>query len=254
MRPMSVHAVGLALVAALAGAPARAETTLCTPIAALPTTIAAPGIYCLTSDFDLNMAAGDAILIAANNVVIDLNGHKIGNLAAGPGTFAQGITAEDRQNITIRNGTLRGFMRAIAIEGTAPFTTSQGHLVEDIRADRNTLIGILVRGRGCLIRRNRAMLTGGSTAVSDRAATRAIEAQGPSNRVLDNDVITVVPQASGAAFGILLQESTDALVVDNRITRTSQAIHFNASTGKYRDNLASGGGPYTGGTDAGNNH
>src|SRR5262245_56705651 len=95
--------------------PARAGTTMCTPITSLFATLTVQGIYCLTSDFSLNMAVGVAIAIDTNNVTIDLNGHKIGNLAAGPGTSAVGIVANRRQNITVRNGTVRGFQKAIVI-------------------------------------------------------------------------------------------------------------------------------------------
>src|SRR5262245_13223909 len=56
------------------GVSAQAETTLCTPITSLPATITVQGIYCLTSDFSVNMATGSAVTIDTNNVVIDLNG------------------------------------------------------------------------------------------------------------------------------------------------------------------------------------
>src|SRR5262249_35868406 len=87
---------------------AWAETVACTAITP-PATITAEGIYCLIQDFTLNMASGNAIDIQANNVELDLNSHKLGNLAAGPGTTARGIHALDRKNITIKNGSIRGF-------------------------------------------------------------------------------------------------------------------------------------------------
>src|SRR6185436_5060329 len=126
----------LTVALALAAGAARAETTLCTPINSLPTSITTQGIYCLNSDFALNLGAGAAISIETNNVVIDLNGHKIGNLAAGTGTFANGIYGFQRQNVTIRNGTLRGFRYGIVLLDDPPFTTSQGHLIEDVRFDQ----------------------------------------------------------------------------------------------------------------------
>src|SRR5262245_57018630 len=102
------HAL-IALAGLALAAPAHAETTQCTAITSVPYTITVPGIYCLIADLEYPSASGDAITIEANNVVIDLNGHKIGNLAAGLGTTAVGISAARRQNITIKNGTLRGF-------------------------------------------------------------------------------------------------------------------------------------------------
>src|SRR5450759_953036 len=115
-------------------APAQAETMNCTPSTALPAVITVQGIYCFTADLATAMTSGNAIDIQTSNVVLDLNGFKLGGLAAGPGTSAFGIHAFDRQNITIRNGTIRGFRQAIVLDDSG---TSEGHLVEDIRADHN---------------------------------------------------------------------------------------------------------------------
>src|SRR5262245_11038597 len=71
----------------------HAETTQCTVISSLSTTITVQGIYCLTSDFYLFLVSGHAITINTNNVVIDLNGHKIGNLGVGIGILVVGIYA-----------------------------------------------------------------------------------------------------------------------------------------------------------------
>jgi len=90
------------------------------------------------------MTTGNAITINVNNVVIDLNSRKLGRGSAGAGTLATGIYAYQRKNITIKNGTVRGFYRGIRCMNESPFTTSQGHVVEDVRADMNTYIGILL--------------------------------------------------------------------------------------------------------------
>src|SRR6266571_814513 len=91
-------------------APARAETVNCTAITSLPAVITVQGIYCFTGDLATGITSGNAIDIQTNNVVLDLNGFKLGGLAAGPGTQASGIHAFDRQNLTIKNGTVRGFL------------------------------------------------------------------------------------------------------------------------------------------------
>ena len=97
---------------------AGAETTNCTAITSLPYTITTQGIYCLTSDLSTGMTTGNAIEIDTNNVVIDLNGHKLGGLAAGPSTRAIGIIAFNRKNITIRNSTVRGCSSGIVLTDT----------------------------------------------------------------------------------------------------------------------------------------
>ena len=148
------------ITAVLPLASVHAETVNCTPITALPAVITVQGIYCFKGDLTTAMTSGNAIDIQTNNVVLDLNGFKLGGLAAGLGTSAVGIHADNRQNITIKNGTVRGFFQGILLGGGGP---SQGHVVEDIRADQNTLEGIQVQGAGNIVRNNQVVATGGST-------------------------------------------------------------------------------------------
>jgi hypothetical protein len=143
--------------------PAQAETVNCTPITAVPFTIPAAGTWCLAQDVNATLASGKAITIAANNVVLDLNGHRLANVAAGPGTEASGVYAFQRTNITIRNGTVRGFKYGILLDDSSPYTTSQAHVIEDLRADQNTWIGIWAAGRGNIIRNTLVVATGGLT-------------------------------------------------------------------------------------------
>ena len=124
---------------------ARAETVNCTAITTIPTVISVQGVYCFTANLATSINTGIAIDIQTNNVVLDLNGFKLGGLSAGFGTAAHGIHALDRQNITIKNGTVRGFLKGIFLENVSQ---SQGHVVEAVRADQNTLVGIEVDGAG----------------------------------------------------------------------------------------------------------
>jgi hypothetical protein len=256
----------------------QAETTECTVITSLPYTITTQGIYCLTSDLSTGMGTGNAITIATNNVVIDLNGHKLGGLAAGPGTGARGIYANQRKNITIRNGTIRGFMEGIWLSDGSPYTTSQGHLIEDIRANMNTSTGIHVDGQGNIIRNNQVVSTSGSTGAI------GIMTVGPGARVLNNDVIETKEQTintsawgvlvhsgpgsvvennrignsslgPGASCGIYIYFPGNVLVSDNRVTNMKNGVSYiSSATGKYHDNLTSGvTTPFSGGTDAGGN-
>ena len=141
----------------------QAETTNCTAITSVPYTITAPGIYCLTGNLETAMTRGHAITIDTNNVVIDLNGRKLGGGSAGPGTGAYGIYSMQRKNITIKNGTIRGFKIGVFLGDSSPYTTSQGHIIEDIRADMNTYVGFWVDGRGNIIRNNQVVDTGQSS-------------------------------------------------------------------------------------------
>ncbi len=249
----------VALLAALAllgpAAPAKAETINCTPINAVPAVITLPGNYCLTHALVTSMTSGYAIDIQANNVVIDFNGFRLGGLGAGPGTDAMGIHALNRQNITVRNGTIRGFLLAILIESSGG---SQGHLIEDVRADLHTVGGIQVQGTGSIIRNNQVVAVGGSTRVlGPDVYITGVVVVGNGNRVINNDVITIMPTGGRPSAGVVVYNGSDGLVLNNRITNAGDyGIVFGiAGTGKYRDNLTSAvTTPYTGGTDAGNNN
>jgi len=266
----------------LFSATTQAETTECTVINSLPYVISTQGIYCLKGHLATGMASGNAITINTNNVVIDLNGYKLGDLEAGTGTFAYGIYAYQRQNITLRNGTVRGFFKGIYLGDTGGYTTSQAHLVEGIRADMNTYIGIDVRGRGNIIRNNQVVDTGGKTP-DDYAF--GIVIYGPGNRVINNDVTetvaggsndalgiyfisadgaigennrvgnTAIP-SSGISYGIGINSSSNVLITDSRLTTLDYGIYyFTGSAGKYRDNLTTGCTiPFTGGTDVSGNN
>jgi hypothetical protein len=215
--------------------------------------ITTPGVYCLTKALVTNITVGFAIDVQANNVVIDLNGHRLGGLGAGTGTNAIGISSLDHQNITVRNGTIRGFYTAIILSGAA----SRGHVVEDIRADLNTRGGILVAGSGSIIRNNTVVATGGTTIIGG-PGTRlyGIITSGDGHRVLNNDVGTFVLGGVEASIGVSFSGGPGNLAAGNRITDADYGVVYQGgATGKYRDNITLGvTTPYTGGSDAGNNN
>ena len=134
---------------------------------------------------------------------------------------------------------------------------SQGHVVEDIRADQNTWIGFQIDGSGNIVRNNQVVATGGTTCCGANVGAYGILVAGAGSRVLNNDVIHTVKQGGGTAYAIFLLGATGGLVVNNRITEADRGIYYpGSSTGKYRDNLTFGvTTPFSGtGTDAGNNN
>jgi hypothetical protein len=251
-RPFVIGSLLTVLFAA--ATPTTAETVNCTAINSIPAIITVPGIYCLTRDLTTAIATGSAIDIQTNNVVIDLNGHRLGGGAAGLGTGAFGIHANNpRLNITVKNGTVRGFLGGIVLEG------GTGHLIEDILADGNTAYGIILVGARSVIRRNRVISTGGTTfQTGPGTGTAGIAVfDGADVRVVDNDIAFVTRGATAVAVGIGFDGGANNLAIDNRVTTvTDFGIQFvNGGTGKYRDNLtASVPTAYSGGTDAGNNN
>jgi len=194
--------LSLALAAAIFTSTARAETINCTEITAIPMAITVQGVYCLKGNLATSLATSSMIDIQTNNVTIDLNGFKLGGLAAGAGTISTGIHALNRKNITIRNGSIRGFRLGIFFNQTVA-NASSGHLIEDMLLDGNRIFGISVRGSGMIVRRNRVVNTGSSSI-------------GPN------------------AFGIDISSARNSVVADNLISGTSETgdahgIHIGAS-------------------------
>ena len=254
---------------------------LCIPILSVPYTITAQGAYCLVQNLSTPVATGNAITINSDFVVLDMKGFKIGGGAAGPGTLTNGVYARDRKNVTIKNGNLRGFFRAVFLEDdSGSFTASQGHLVLRVRADENTYAGLHVQGRGNVLRANQVVTTGGSTVFGADGDAYGIRTDGGAVRVLDNDVTDTRPMGAGSAFAVSVDTAAGAvveknriassapvasygvraagganvLVIGNRVSGTSFGVFYGGATGKFRDNLTAGvATPYSGGTDAGNN-
>jgi hypothetical protein len=201
-----------AVVVAMAGGAgaARAETTECTVITSVPMDILTQGVYCLKGNLETSLTGGSAIYVNVNNVIIDFNGYKLGNLAAGPGTGMIGVYAPNIQNLTVRNGTIRGFRLGISTPAGSGWT------IEDMIIDRCTQAGIsLFATTNATVRRNRVLNTGGSTLP---AGATGIGIDGAGARVMDNDVSnTFMGGAATGAIGIFLQSAT-AVLDGNRVT------------------------------------
>lgn len=178
-------------------APAHAETSrTCTGfIDSVPTVLTTQGTWCLRRDVSTGVTSGNAIEIATNNVTIDCNGFKIGGLAGGDASLAQGIYAHNHKNITIRNCSIRGFRIGIHLAGhSGTMARSTGHLVENNHIDNSLKEGIRIYpSRGTLIRGNRILDTGG--AADDGALFRpeGIYAQAD---VVDNVIVGVFGTSS----------------------------------------------------------
>jgi hypothetical protein len=228
---------------------AHGETTSASgaeEIAALPATITQPGTYYLSQNLQVNINTGyhvPALLINASDVTVDLNGHTITNVGAAPDGWSRGITANDRHNITIRNGTLIGFHMGILFESTPldDSSKSSGHLIENIYVTNCNFAGVAITGGHSIVRRCRFNKIGGNSVRNDFWPT-AVAVFGPNHRVLDCDVGQVIVNAwGGGTTGILCAFSTDTILEGNRITQVTHAISYRPGTAglfKYRDTLS----------------
>ena len=233
----------------------QAETVGCTVVGPLPTTIDNPGIYCLKSHRTINTPLTfAAITINANNVVLDLNGFRLRGRGA-PDSHDIGILCDNCSNVTVKNGTIQGFDTGIRL-GASLSPTPSVNLIEDIRAFRNTRLGIAAVGHGVFVRNNHVVETGGTTVGPEAIG---INVQGTGIRVLNNDIVSVrQPNGVGRGIDIItgsgFSEPPDNLAINNRITNADEGIRYFESAGKFRDNMTSSVTiPYMGGTNASNN-
>ncbi len=245
--------------------PARAETVNCTEIASVPLIISVQGVYCLKKNLATSLASGSMIDIRTNNVTIDFNGFKLGGQAAGVNTTAYGVSAQDRRNITLRNGSILGFARAISLLGSPP-SNSSGHVVEDMLLDANRANALAVVGTGVVIRRNQIVNTAGpvvtevivdlqSGVVEDNviAETRASIYYATALEVTSSDDVTVRRNFISNTFstfqpsiGIRVGSSSRVIVSDNEISTvtssdsTGHGISASSSTVYCRNNAIIG--------------
>jgi hypothetical protein len=106
----------------------------------VPMTISTPGSYYLTEDVS---SAVTAITIAVDDVTIDLAGFALVGSGSGSGIYMNG-----RNNVEIRNGTVRDFNYGIYENSS----NGKGHRVIDVRVIYNGYRGIYLSGNGHLVK------------------------------------------------------------------------------------------------------
>jgi nitrous oxidase accessory protein NosD len=203
---MAISRLLILLVIMLVSLPSSVQAAV---IARLPFTITKPGNYTLSRSLTYQ-GTSHAITVNASDVTIDLRGFTITSAGAVSLTNeTAAIYAQDQRNITIRNGTLRGFFRGIYLEKSGA-GNPENHLVEHIRAEDCTFLGIQVKGRGSVIRNNVVTNVGGATSFT--GARYGITVSG--------DNLGVRPHANGSgtiAIGIELTGAPGSTVDRNRV-------------------------------------
>jgi hypothetical protein len=175
---------------------ARAEVRNCSEITP-PVLISQPGVYCLKKDHVVTSTGGlsGAIVINSGNVTLDMNGFRVVRGQQGPNV---GIQVRGGNNITIRNGALRGFLNAVLMEENG----WRARVVEDmfIDTDRGSELGfgIYVENvHDVVIRRNRftgkggfAVLTEGNrvSVLNNEIYGQSIDLSGDGSMVMGNRI------------------------------------------------------------------
>lgn len=255
----------------LLGSTLPASAQQCTPITSIPTTITTSGNYCLTQHLAMLQTTGDAITVAASYVSIDLKGFELAG-AQIPSSTSYGIRSYGQTDITIRNGSLRGFCNAVSLDGAVG--ASRNHLVENLRIFNALYNGIRVSGQTSIVRSNEILGLGGTTSQGSSPTITGIAVFGNRNVVERNEIASWV--AGSSSVGILINPSLNTQIHQNRVLEAGTGIYVGASSGvlvtgnwitggtfgvyyvhasgRNRDNLTLGvANPFTGGVDAGNN-
>lgn len=261
----------LLLVAAILCVPAGVEAAAPKTILKLPFVIKKPGAYQLASNLTYNGVA-NAIQVEADDVTIDLRGYFISFGGDDPiQQESAGIYALDRKDITVRNGTIRGFYRGIQIKAANQTFNLGGHTIENVRADRCLVEAFHVEGRFSVLRNN--SITTVRRFASGTVNTYGIFASGAgvvvqSNRMVDihvtggnganvgygiyvdasdssrvtgNTVANTSASANLNTLGIILVNCPQSIVADNHVSRHAGGLRFTTSDASiYRDNTVNG--------------
>jgi hypothetical protein len=181
--------------------------TVCaaTPITTAVYTISQPGTYCLAID----IPTGGSITIASDNVVLDLNGHRI-NGTSGTSVISSSGT---HKNIVIKNGFIQG-----TIANGIALTTSSNVTIDDVMITGVTSNALSISSTSNDITIARVVI--------DTAAINGISVNG-SNNIFIHDV--QVRQVTGAnSNGVVLTGCTNSTVQRVEIVGgTSLAVGIN---------------------------
>jgi hypothetical protein len=96
-----------------------------TPIYSLPFFILFPTKYRLAKNLTFEGKDGSAIMVLASNVDLDLNGYVLEDITADNQSI--GILVDHQQNVTIRNGKIRGFKQPIVLDDHSKRVTWPGN-------------------------------------------------------------------------------------------------------------------------------
>lgn len=196
-------------------------------ISKLPLTLSSPGSWCLKSSLAADASIAKAIVIAADNVVLDCNHFTIAGAAGASGTNI-GIYGLNRYNTTVRHCLVQSFKTGMYLQSS---TGGGGHVVEDNHFDANTAIGIRVDGAGSVVRRNVVTSTGGT---SSQINGYGIYSNGAVD-FIDNTIDFVTTSSNnGSGYGIYTSGNGGGTIEGNRISQIA-AGNLGKSYGIYND-------------------
>jgi parallel beta-helix repeat protein len=190
-----------------------------------------------TLDSDLVDCPDNGIVIGADDITLDLNGHTID----GDGELREdcpedqicddGVVAVDHANVTVRNGSLREFALGVLVAGA-----SDDRLL-DLSVSRNTFPGVVIgESTGTALRRSAVTENGVDTDEAGVVVFHASESRIASNVISDNGDIGVFAEGaddstfernelSGNREAAMLFEDSSRNIFDrNRVVGNGEGI------------------------------
>jgi hypothetical protein len=220
--------VAFVFVVADARAFETAQGVTATPITSLPFTITTSGNYYLPANLTFS-AAGSAIVVAADEVVIDLNGRSL--VAKGAATsfgVGVGIVVLNHEDVIIQNGDINGF-GYIGILFDATDKKREHNQKNDARrvnfnGDR---IGVLSIS-GSINKVENCDFDGGSVGIYDIASL------GGDRFQQDNFENQKPAEAMNTSIGVLVTVGAGTLTEDCLIADDTDGIVLGSGTDKFR--------------------
>jgi Right handed beta helix region len=220
-----VLAAGLTLLS-VAGAKAfeTAQGVVATPITSLPFTITASGNYYLPANLSTANPAAAAIVIAASEVVLDLNGRTLSSTVDTGFNF--GVFVFNQVDVTIQNGDIDGFYIGVYF---APNSTDNNakNVADNIRFNNDTIGVLSISGQSNLVKN--CIIDGGDIGIwflSDLGGSRA------SNNILEAQKVT---ERVGAGIALLSSSSGGVVFDNNVVSKGGSSVGMAMSgTDKYR--------------------
>jgi len=205
----------------IAALPGLAEAAPCIPIYGIAT-ITMGGTYCLVRD--IVSSTGTGIVIRTDNVVLDFAGHKLSTPSNPASTvITTGVDASLNRNITIKNGTIQGFVDGINLGERVPANNFGNYLVTNMRIDsaisnQGRAIGIFAEGANFTITNNTITNIRGVDALGMLMHGNGAAILAPGKIVITGNRIDRVQGIFGGATGIALDGGALTRVSDNVIT------------------------------------
>lgn len=159
-----------------------------------------------TLDADLGPCPGDGIVIGADNITLDLGGHRVLG-SPSPGSAQTGIVIDSRSGVRVRNGTVSGFDTGVAL------LRASGNTVERLVIRDNRCSGVLLAQASSdnVIRANRIERNGCAGVVISGATRTLTEA----NRIIGNAGPGVLIGAGSISFRTGPNTTSGNLIASN---------------------------------------